>query len=130
MWTYIQRTGKMLDQSGKVLAVGYSGKGLDKNNPLDEAVKGLGPIPVGIYNMVLPPVDTDTHGPCVIWLTPDPANDMLGRSGFGIHGDSFTHMGDASEGCIILSRSAREQMAQIGGQVQVIAEEADYDDVG
>jgi hypothetical protein len=121
MWTYIQSTGDMLDGNGNVLATGYSGKGPDKNNPAMESVRGLGPIPVGIYNMELPPVDTETHGPCVIWLTPDPSNDMLGRSGFGIHGDSFTHMGQASEGCIILPRFARERMAEIGGQVQVVS---------
>ena len=121
MWTYVQNSGAMLDPDGKILAVGYSGKGSYKNNPAMEAVKSLGPIPVGIYDMELPPVDTDTHGPCVIWLTPDPSNDMMGRSGFGVHGDSFTHMGEASEGCIIMPKFARERMSEVGGQVQVVA---------
>lgn len=122
-WTYVQSTGEMRDPDGKILAIGYAGKGSDKNNPASEEVRGLGPIPIGVYDMVLPPVDTDTHGPCVIWLTPDPSNDMMGRSGFGIHGDSFTHWGQASDGCIIMPHFARERMAEIGGRVQVVAED-------
>lgn len=42
---------------------------------------------------------------------PDPANDMCGRGGFLIHGDSTADPGTASQGCIILNRSQREQIA-------------------
>lgn len=122
MWTYVQRTGAMLDDKDKVLALGYSGKGPDKNNPDSQAKKNLGPLPCGKYH-ILPPVDTMTHGPFVLWLTPDPANDMLGRSAFGIHGDSIVDPGAASEGCIILPRFARERMAESGDtDLQVVAD--------
>jgi Protein of unknown function (DUF2778) len=47
-------------------------------------------------------------------LTPDPSNDMCGRSGFLIHGDSVSHPGDASDGCIILSRAEREAIVKSG----------------
>ncbi len=36
---------------------------------------------------------------------------MFGRSGFLIHGDSVSHPGEASEGCIILDRNVRETIA-------------------
>ena len=55
-----------------------------------------------------------THGPYVLPLTPDPENLMYGRDGFLIHGDSITNPGSASEGCIILPRSARTMIAASG----------------
>jgi hypothetical protein len=39
---------------------------------------------------------------------------MCDRSGFLIHGDSFSHPGDASDGCIILSRPEREAIVRTG----------------
>jgi len=86
---------------------GYCGKGSCKDNPAAESVVNEGPIPVGWYT-IQAPVDTDEHGPYVLWLTPDPTNVMYGRSGFGIHGDSIDDPGSASEGCIILDRNERE----------------------
>ena len=49
-------------------------------------------------------------------MTPDPANEMFGRSGFLIHGDSLMHPGCASRGCIVLARPSREAIAQSGDQ--------------
>ena len=49
-------------------------------------------------------------GTYVIRLAPDPGNNMCGRSGFLIHGDSKTHPGTTSTGCIILDKKYREQM--------------------
>ena len=49
--------------------------------------------------------------PFSLRLTPDPANDMCGRDGFLIHGDSIAHPGTASQGCIILNRLQREHIA-------------------
>jgi|SRR5271169_2259090 len=120
-WTYVQRTGALLDPAGQLVALGYSGRGADKNNPDEEAVKGMGPLPQGTYG-ILPPVNTMTHGPYVLWLVPDPGNDMLGRSGFGIHGDSVVDPGNASEGCIVMPLFARMKVAQSGDtKLQVIA---------
>jgi Protein of unknown function (DUF2778) len=103
----------MLDPQGNLLAAGYSGAVGYKNNPDNEDLKERGPIPCGSY-AIHPPVDTVTHGPFVMWLTPDPANEMYGRSAFGIHGDSVTQPGTASEGCIILPRYARDRIAESG----------------
>jgi len=121
MWTYIQFTGVMLDPSGDALATGYAGKGDDKNNPDDEAVKGLGPLPCGFYT-IEPAVDTVDHGPEVMWLIADPSNEMFGRGGFGIHGDSKTNPGCASEGCIVMPKSARDTInLSSDKKLQVIA---------
>ena len=108
MWTYEQATGRML-QDGNRVAIGYSGAGDGKNNPAMQDVHNVGPIPVGNYE-IGEPSDTKTHGPYVLHLTPDPANEMYGRSGFLIHGDSVVAPGTASEGCIILGRAIREKI--------------------
>ena len=52
------------------------------------------------------------HGPFVLRLTPAPTNEMFGRDGFLIHGDSIEHPGSASHGCIILPRAIREAIAK------------------
>ena len=49
-------------------------------------------------------------GTYVIRLEPDPGNNMCGRSGFYIHGDSKMNSGTTSTGCIILDKKYREQM--------------------
>lgn len=124
MWTYQQRTGSLLKADGECLATGYSGFGADKNQPADESVKDLGPIPEGRYAIGLPQcvVEPGPHGPFVLPLTPLPSNQMFGRAGFLIHGDSIEHPGAASHGCIILPRPVREAIAgSADNQLEVVA---------
>jgi len=66
-------------------------------------------------------VDTVTHGPYVLPLTPSLNNQMFGRSGFLIHGDSVVNPGTASEGCIILPRAVRQQIWGAGDHVLQVA---------
>jgi hypothetical protein len=107
MLTYHQSSGQMFGSDPTAApAVGYSGAGAYRNNPNMQAVAERGPIPRGTYD-VGPPHDTQGHGPYVMTLTPHPDNEMFGRAGFLIHGDSIEHPGQASKGCIILSRSDR-----------------------
>ncbi len=110
MWTYEVTTGWM-SKDGAKLAKGYSGAPGAKNDPYKQEIHNTGPLPEGSYT-IAPPVDTPTHGPCVMWLTPDAGNEMFGRSSFGIHGDSIESPGTASEGCIILPRFARDRIAE------------------
>lgn len=128
MWIYSQSTGELnyFGSSTEINTIvlpytGYSGKGDGKNNPDLENVEGVGPIPRGVYD-IQAPVDTVTHGPYVLPLTPEENNDMYGRSGFLIHGDSIVDPGNASEGCIILPRVARNAVWDSGDhKLNVIA---------
>ena len=111
-WSYAQANGQM-SRDGEPVATGYSGAGEGKNNPAMQDIHNVGPIPRGNYTIEAP-VDTKTHGPYVMWLVPDPANEMEGRSAFGIHGDSVVAPGTASEGCVIMPRAIREQIWNSG----------------
>lgn len=106
--TYSQTTGEMRSALDVLLGTGYAGRGEGVNNPAMQSIHDTGPLPQGIYT-IAPPVNTTTHGPYVMWLTPDPANEMFGRSGFGIHADEIANPGKrlASTGCIVMSNQAR-----------------------
>ncbi len=111
MWIYEQSTG-ILRHNGVVIATGYSGMGADKNQPADESVKNMGPLPEGLYTvgavMAEGPGGT---GKYVLPLTPDATDVMFGRGGFYMHGDSISHPGFASEGCIVMPYAARIAVA-------------------
>jgi len=107
-WIYHQRSGKLYHNE-KYVGRGWSGHGTGKDNPLLQSLPGQGPIPRGTY-AIGPPFDyrrTHTHphgtGPYSMRLTPDPHNQMFGRSGFLIHGASENpkHHGQESDGCIV-----------------------------
>ena len=112
MWTYRQATGEILHDD-TLVGSGYSGFGEGKNNPAMEAVHNVGPIPQGWYT-IGEPVDTKTHGPYVLRLTPASENQMYDRAGFLIHGDSLAHQGAASQGCIVTIPAMRIQIWKSG----------------
>jgi Protein of unknown function (DUF2778) len=118
-WSYQQSTGKLC-QNGYLNCVGYSGHAEGKNNPIEESARATGPIPVGIWKIVGPPVDTPEHGPYVLHLTPDPDTETFGRSGFLMHGDSIIHPGLASMGCIIMPRYTRQSVWLSGDRVLTV----------
>jgi hypothetical protein len=107
-WTYVQRTGEMFRPNETLAAIGYAGTGPGRNNPDMQDVRMTGPIPRGIYRIGAPENHKRT-GPHSIRLTPDPTNEMYGRSAFLIHGDNKEN--DASNGCIILPRVTREEIS-------------------
>lgn len=107
-WQYRIKTHELVSPTnGVVSRDGYSGKGIDKNNPDSINKIGLGPIPPGWYTIQKPPYSSATHGPFVLRLIPDAENDMMGRAGFLCHGDSVRQPGTASEGCMIQNRIVR-----------------------
>lgn len=75
-------------------AVGYY------NAPVQQCVKNKGPLPAGGYT-IGSPFQHRTAGKYVLRLTPNSSNNMCGRDGFLIHGDSKKMPGTASNGCII-----------------------------
>ncbi len=109
-WTYSQSTGH-LTHNGASVGTGYSGHGAGRNNPADEKVKNVGPIPKGEYTIGSAYTDS-VRGPVVMRLTPSGGQDMFGRDGFLIHGDNSKHDGSASEGCIVLDRSIRDEISK------------------
>ena len=112
-WLYHQSTGDLFYLNGiniNPVEKCYSGYGDCKNKPQYQGVKSLGPIPRGKYTLKN---FTEIAGGRVkkaIPLLPDATNNMLGRDGFYIHGDSHLQPGEASEGCIICSIETRELM--------------------
>lgn len=112
MWTYDQATGK-LTHNGIYAGNGYSGLAQAKNNPDMEQIPDMGCIPRGHYT-VCAPHNSQATGEYTLALIPDFDNEMYGREGFEIHGDSDTHPGQASHGCIILGRAIRETIWESG----------------
>jgi hypothetical protein len=111
-WTFEQSTGRLIDPDGNVAASGYAGGNCGnnpegKNNPNLQHEHSVGPLPAGVYTFTQY-VDHAHLGPFTILLEPDPDNEMFGRSAFRMHGDSMSHPGCASEGCIIMPRHVRE----------------------
>jgi hypothetical protein len=107
MWSYQQSTGELFDDNGTLQGTGYSGSPEGKNDPTKQCEPDVGPIPQGLYT-IEGPRDTPEHGPFVLPLEPDAGNDMCGRAGFLMHGDSVSHPGTASKGCIIMARVVRD----------------------
>jgi hypothetical protein len=113
-WEFEISTGNMHNPSGAVIESGYSGGNVGKdpegvNNPDDEGLKDIGPLPEGTYTFG-EPVEHSELGVFAIPLIPDPSNDMRGRGGFYCHGDTAAMDHSASEGCIIMSRATRNAM--------------------
>lgn len=129
--TYEQATGRFtiwstVDEGGanRLLyeCVGYAGRGIGRNNPLDEKTVSRGPIPRGAYRVGFPfrhprlgPIAfrLDAVGSAAVRLA------VYGRSGFYIHGDNSR--GDASHGCIVLHRQDRQAVLDYGvGLLEVV----------
>jgi len=117
MWTYSQKTGILTDDSSRTYQC-YAGWGDGKNNSADEAIKDVGPLPRGTYS-ALAPASSARTGPYTIRLIPDPENDMHGRAGMCMHGDSVAHPGCASEGCIVAPLAARIAFYESHQKLQV-----------
>ena len=110
MWTYSQSSGKLTSATGAVTGTGYSGRGPGLNNPEMQNVKDVGPLPQGHYTFG----DLVAHDPVVgeyaIPLIPSPDNQMFGRGDFFCHGDNPQVNHSASEGCIIMALTVREEI--------------------
>lgn len=109
MMTYSQSSGRFVLDEEEV-GDGYSGNGAGMNNPDAQNIKGHGPLPRGQYTVL----QASTHpklGPLAMELLPYSTNQMFLRGDFFIHGDNAELNHTASDGCIILPRVVREQVA-------------------
>lgn len=120
MWIYSQSSGELWDDSGKLIATGYSGYGQSKNKPEDEASKNRGPIPRGLYS-IGKPYTAPNAGRYFMLLTPVD-HDAKGRTDLGIHGDSIKNPGTASNGCIILPPHIRTAIHESGDHFLKVVE--------
>lgn len=107
MYTYSQSTGD-LTQDGTFIGTGYSGAAIARNDPAEQSVPNVGPIPQGDYD-IGEAYDHPQLGPCVMNLDPCEGTNTFGRSLFRIHGDNARH--DASHGCVILGPAIRHAIA-------------------
>lgn len=119
MWIYVVRTGRLF-QNDAYKATGYSGIGVGKNNPHEQDKHNVGPIPVGAYIIGRERETTETHGPVVMPLAPVAYSETFGRSAFLIHGDSVSHPGEASHGCIIVPRPIRDEIASSTDRLLIV----------
>lgn len=101
-----------------LITYGYAGHGKGKNNPDLETEPFVGPIPRGFYTIGKPRRSKRT-GPHVIDLVPF-LHDAHQRTAFQIHGDSIRNPGHASNGCIILSRWARNLISESGDKALLV----------
>ena len=108
-YVYSQSTGQ-LTENGQYIGTGYAGFGEGKNDPDFQMVADVGPLPQGGDTMSEPYTDP-VDGPLCFKLTPDPSNEMFGRSGFRIHADSISHPGEASKGCCVFQHDVRLRIA-------------------
>jgi hypothetical protein len=117
-WVYKQSDGKIMrgGADGPLVGKGYSGKGSGKDNPSAQASPSFGPIPRGTYR-VGSPFQHPHAGAYALRLTPIDGTYTFGRSGFLIHGDSRANPGDASDGCVVLPLTVRQQIWNSGDHI-------------
>lgn len=109
MWTYNSSNGT-LSHDGQIVGEGWSGHDDGRNDPSMESHPNLGPIPRGTWEIGAA-VNTESHGPVVMPLTPAADTITFGRGGFLIHGASILDPDESSKGCIILPRPVRLEIA-------------------
>lgn len=116
MMIYSQSKGTLCHapegENPRILGRGYSGHPPYVNDPEAQSLKALGPIPRGLYR-VSSPWDHVRLGPVVFFLEPVRPDQMMGRSGFLIHGDNKYGNRTGSNGCIVLPRKVRDDIATI-----------------
>lgn len=118
-WTYEVATGDVFHwDTGAFVFRGYSGKNNSLNKPQDEHLKGLGPIPRGLYTIGQPRTSERT-GRFVLDLLPL-GHKAQGRSGFQIHGDNKNGDFSASQGCIVLGPKERSEISNGSPLIAVV----------
>lgn len=76
------------------------------NDPADNCVRGIGPVPRGRYRLAVEDEHARFAGP-VIRFYPEDKEGQCGRSAFLIHG------GTRSEGCILIQAAERRAVAAL-----------------
>ncbi|XQS17336.1 tlde1 domain-containing protein [Citrobacter telavivensis] len=97
----------------------YSGRPEFWNDSANECVINKGPLPRGTYT-IGPAFNHPRTKAYTLRLTPFIENQMCGRDGFMIHGNSVAHPTQASDGCIILNLSGRKTINDSTDKILVV----------
>ncbi|WP_313084043.1 tlde1 domain-containing protein [Atlantibacter sp.] len=97
----------------------YSGRPGYKDDSANECIVSKGPIPRGTYTIGEAFYHHKTKA-YTMRLTPFIENQMCGRDGFMIHGNSAAHPWDASDGCIILDYQSRKTINSSTDKILVV----------
>lgn len=111
------KDGKLIyhdDEGDTELGVAWAGNHAGKNNPDMVAIRNIGPLPPGWYEIGEPFTNPAT-GPFSMRLTPHDDNKMYGRDAFLIHGPTRDRerYGEESKGCVVSPRPIRERLHQL-----------------
>jgi hypothetical protein len=110
MWLYLSRSGALLRSlptgHREIVAYGFAGRREGLNDPDLQHVKGIGPLPEGLYTIEAPH-DSATTGPYTLRLVPHPNNRMFGRSSFAMHGPNKAAPAESSHGCMVFEITRR-----------------------
>lgn len=106
------QAGGELFRNGHFVGIGYSGLAEGLNNSSFQDVRGMGPIPRGLY-AVGEWFDHPHLGPCVAVLTPVD-HDALRRTELFIHGAHMNDEHDSSNGCIVVGPRERHELRDSG----------------
>jgi hypothetical protein len=108
MYIYEQGSGKLFHNDDYV-DTGYAGCGIGLNNPQQDHMKNVGPLPRGLY-MIGKAINGTHLGPLALPLFPEQHNTMKGRSAFFIHADNAKGNQSASTGCMVFSLATRKRI--------------------
>lgn len=118
-WTYEVSTTRFCQNGIYRFDAQYCGAPGYKNNPQFQCLKNQGPLPIGSY-IIGSPYNSPNTGRFTLGLTPHAGNDMCGRDGFRIHGDSRKAPGAASHGCIVVSLISRQEIWNSGDRELIV----------
>lgn len=98
----------------------YAGVPGFKDDTQYESLVNKGPLPRGKYLIVGQPFTHPTAGRFTLRLQPSVSNNMFGRAGFLIHGDSIREPGTASNGCIVAAPDKRKIIWESGDKELIV----------
>lgn len=118
-WVYKISAHKFYLNGTYMFDADYSGRPGFSNDSANECVSGKGPLPRGTYTIGTAFYHRRTKA-MTMRLSPFIENEMCGRDGFMIHGNSAAHPRNASDGCIILNLSGRKEINDSNDRILVV----------